>query len=87
MSLQQSEKGRLVRKKANGAQALAKMMGLQGDPEAAKPVDLEGQCKPEGHCVFCYQTGDHMSVPRVTQGPLHGPGRRQPQDRLSCLVE
>lgn len=87
MSLQQSEKGRLVRKKANGAQALAKMMGLQGDPEAAKPVDLEGQCKPGGHCVFCYQTGDHMSVSSVTQGTLHGPGRHQPQDRLSCLVE
>lgn len=75
------------KKKANGAQALAKIMRLQGDPEAAKPVDLEGQCKPRGHCVFYYQTGDHMSVPSVTQGPLHGPGRHRPQDRLSCLVE
>lgn len=51
-------------------------MGVLGDPEAAKPMDLEGQCGPGALPVFCDQTGDHMSAPHVTQDPgtLHYPG-------------
>lgn len=62
--------------------------GTPSDPEAAKPMDLEGQCRPGALCVLL-SDWHHMSVPSVTQDPgtFAKPGRHQPQERRSCLVE
>ena len=52
LALQQSEKGRPGRKKRLRCSALAKKMGLVGDPEVAKPTDLEGWRRPGSMCIL-----------------------------------
>lgn len=66
--LQPPEKGRLGRKKANGAQPWQRGQDSQATEKRQSHWPWRDSVGP-GHCVFCYQTGDHVSGPSATQDP------------------